>query len=447
MRRVLLLIMALVLGGCVRAVQPATLGCKYKMYPIETAEPIPEGALPPGQRVGMTAGGQELADRVRAAIDARPQKAPSERTRPPGEVLVLSGGSQWGAFGAGFFAGLPAVPDYDVVTAVSTGALQSTLLFLANQPIPGDRKRPPYMANGGIPRSNVEELARAYSIGKESDLLDVGGFGLLGGIARGSVATFEPLRETLKLLLSPETINQVGRAARDKRLLLIGVTNISDGHGYALDLTQLARRALDDPASMPLVQTCYVDAIVASASVPLAVPPVSLERAGSASAPEIYIDGGARFGVFWTQLEDIVAAAGDVNVSIVVNQDLAAQPWLDKAGKPVRRWSAITLAERAEKMLENQVYRFSVDAIAAKAQRLRYATLTNRGTRQTDTDSGDFVWVGRTCGEWMKRDKRELHPAEFHPRYMRCLLEYARKRGVAADWNADLDRQGRPAPH
>ena len=66
-----------------------------------------------------------------------PLTAPAPGQGPPRrEFLVLSGGSQHGAFGGGFFSALPHVPTYDVVTGISTGALQSTTVFLANQPAP-----------------------------------------------------------------------------------------------------------------------------------------------------------------------------------------------------------------------------------------------------------------------------------------------------------------------
>src|SRR5947207_2377511 len=54
--------------------------------------------------------------------------------RPPRSVLVLSGGDQDGAFGAGFLHGWRQArggrPSFDIVTGVSTGALMATFAFL-----------------------------------------------------------------------------------------------------------------------------------------------------------------------------------------------------------------------------------------------------------------------------------------------------------------------------
>jgi predicted acylesterase/phospholipase RssA len=56
---------------------------------------------------------------------------PGERI--PYRVLALSGGGSRGAYGAGVLAGWTATgtrPEFDVVTGISTGALQATAAFL-----------------------------------------------------------------------------------------------------------------------------------------------------------------------------------------------------------------------------------------------------------------------------------------------------------------------------
>src|SRR5262249_22597136 len=54
------------------------------------------------------------------------------------DALIISGGGDWGAFGAGFLKGWSRVqgplakPEFDVVTGVSTGALISPFAFLGD---------------------------------------------------------------------------------------------------------------------------------------------------------------------------------------------------------------------------------------------------------------------------------------------------------------------------
>jgi hypothetical protein len=40
----------------------------------------------------------------------------------------------------------------------------------------------------------------------------------------------------------------------------------------------------------------------------------------------------------------------------------------------------------------------------------------------------------RTCGEWTEVDRETLHPVQFFPRYMRCLIAYGQERGRTGGW-------------
>jgi hypothetical protein len=435
MVRYVLLPIFLILAACTHRVDLPLVGCAYQTYPLRV-----------DARTGspMRSGGQDFESVLRAAMSAPAAPGPGLVGTARPSVLILSGGSQNGAFGAGFFAGLSRVPEYKLVTGVSTGALQSTFLFLANRPVPADRTYPSYFPDASsTPHTNVGDLALAYSIERESDLIRVGSGGQLGGVIRGSIGTFGPLRATLRGLLSRDTLLQVGRDYRDDpaqgRRLLVGVTNVSDGAGYAIDLTELASRLERGGAPYPLVRDCYVEALVASSSVPVAALPVALEARGPDGrlTRDLYIDGGARFGVFWSQLGEVLAGGLSPEVTLIVNGSLYGKPWLDNAGHPRRDWSALTLALRSVSILENQVYRFSVDNVTRAASgdgSIRMAFISNEGTTDAGKDPLDFRFDGRTCREWNDVDNRSK-PTEFHPRYMRCLLEYGRDRGRRLAWN------------
>ena len=41
-----------------------------------------------------------------------------------------------------------------------------------------------------------------------------------------------------------------------------------------------------------------------------------------------------------------------------------------------------------------------------------------------------------SCAEWHDIDKETLHPVQFYPRYMWCLIDYGRRRGRAAEWDS-----------
>ena len=46
----------------------------------------------------------------------------------------------------------------------------------------------------------------------------------------------------------------------------------------------------------------------------------------------------------------------------------------------------------------------------------------------------------RTCGEWHDVDRDTMHPVQFFPRYMWCLIDYGRQRGRAGQWDSQPPR-------
>lgn len=363
------------------------------------------------------------------------------------QVLLLSGGSQHGSFGAGLFKAMPAVPDYDIVTGVSTGSLQSTFVFLANRPVPADRVYPEYMRRQGDfgqpGQSHLTDLALAYRVESEKDLMKVGGMGLAGALFNGSAAKFGPLRKTLFDLISEGTLRAVAQEAANGRKLLAGVADVDDGYGYAIDLTQIATDAVAS-GNFTAARHAYVEALVASSSVPPGVPPVSLTfnvitREGRGPPrTDMFIDGGARYGVFFSQMHNSISLDGGTDMDLIVNGFLYGKEWTGKDGQRVEKWNALTLALRAVSLMENQVYRLSVgDAQrwAVDNGRLRMAFISNENLQVLKTQPLDWSYRGKTCAEWKLSDAKEFKPMEFYPNYMKCVVDYGEHRGRQDAWN------------
>lgn len=422
--------------------------CAYRAIPMAVDDGSPmtvstdaaEAPLTPADRFAAELQGDMSA----RAADL--QKANGAAAAP--QFLVLSGGSQHGAFGAGYFAAMPSIPTYDIVTGVSTGSLQSTMLFLANQPIPKDRSYG--WVDGPLASiykpgvSNAHDLALAYSIDKEGDIITPEPGGIVGGLTKGAMATFAPLLARLKAIISFDTMRQIKAEAAKHRKLYVGTVNLDDGKGYAIDLTDLASR-IDTPAwkgKEATLQDCYVQALAASSSVPPSAFPVSLTIAdGQKTRTDMYMDGGGRFGVFLSQILRALGekAPKDAKVTLIVNGVLYAPPWLQD-GKPVETWSSLSAAARAVQMLETQVYIFS----AASASQfgvahggLDMAYISNQGLPPGSVQPDDFVFRGKTCSAWSAIDA-QAKVLEFHPNYMGCLAQYGASRGAAAAWNRQV---------
>ena len=99
-----------------------------------------------------------------------------DESRVPGrawQVLALSGGGQWGAFGAGFMKGWtdrgetePRRPDFRVVTGTSTGSLIATFAFLGSDF--DETLRDAYL---GMLRGFRDVVAREVAAGKDLEAI------------------------------------------------------------------------------------------------------------------------------------------------------------------------------------------------------------------------------------------------------------------------------------
>lgn len=441
MRNLLVVVATVGLSACQIIPPRPVAGCSIPAYPL--LEDSAEYFVNDGNGRTLTEALQDQSEKSNGLV------APGKRY-----VLLLSGGSQHGAFGTGFFAGLPAIENYDVVTGISTGALQSAPVFLANQPVPQDRKYPDYMREnqtfGGPGLSNPKDLALAYSVDHEKRLLDKRDLGYVSLLTKGSLATFAPLRTMLIDLISPGTIGAVRHEGSKGRLLLVGATSLDDGITYALDLTRLAANSRDDR----IAQGCFIDAILASSTVPPGVPPVTLtiHRLDDNGNPKEdqehhFIDGGARYAVFFDQLSEPVKTHTGMkgvptDIDVLVNGTLHLEEWIDrKTEKRRRTYSIINIATRSLSILESQARETSVtNAIhAAKQGRFRLAYISNKNLKTVTGIPKEHLYtkdkIEKSCLSWLNFDQKNLKPLEFHPNYMKCLVDYGAKRGEVEPWN------------
>ena len=420
-------------AGCAHVRPEPTAACRLRALPLNVSQSHP---------TALTAPQKTFQDELGELLSAPRRTTPGALTAPL-EVLVLSGGSQNGAFGAGLAYGLGRHPKYDVVTGISTGALLSTLIFLAKDPPPGDRDYP--AVKPGLPyqgaRSNVEDLIVAYAIEEEGELLKTGSSQLYDGLVKGAVGSLTPLRARLLRFLTQGTLEQLKAARAEGRRLYVGVTDVDDGRAYALELTEVAARLRPDstPAEVRTLRECYVDALVASSSVPIAAEPVTLNiRLGDgAEKTDLFVDGGVRYGVFLRQVAPNEGSAPPINVTLVVNGKLYSRPWSEGGGRP-ETWSAITLALRSVDLLKNQVYRFSVEDVERLPRNggeLKMAFISNEGLSALPGDPDEHVFQGRTCRQWKEHDRDTAKPVEFHPAFMACLIDYGVARGRQDPWN------------
>lgn len=284
----------------------------------------------------------------------------------------------------------------------------------------------------------------------------------LAVLRKGSLGDLGPLRVRLNETITPEILRLVADGARDGRKLYVGVVDADTGEAEALDLTDMAQRyaaatTSDDQAA---AHDCYIEAVVASSSAPLAAAPVFIDN-------RMLIDGGARFGMFAIAFEeaarDYQAAKKDKDVApvtfLIINgtqatsqqcgkldpaQCTIAEPTGTNTGAHAS-WSFTKLALRSEGILSNQVYRFSEERLGSDARFFRVTRIAAEADAHLFTMDNSALGTGeKKCSEWHSDDQRINRPVQFYPRYMHCLIDYGRVKGAEAKWSAALDLP--PAP-
>ena len=186
----------------------------------------------------------------------------------PLNLLALSGGGAFGAFGAGAMVGLTrsgSRPEFAVVTGVSAGALVAPYAFLG----------PTWDAR----------LRDVYTNGAAGHLLRSRGFGALFG---SSLYSGKPLQQLVDAYAGDEMIQAIAREADKGRLLLVATTDVATAEPVVWDLGSIARNG------GPNARTLFRDVLVASASVPGIFPPVII-RVPEDGVPgeQAHVDGGA----------------------------------------------------------------------------------------------------------------------------------------------------------
>lgn len=453
-RRFLALFAPMFLGACAISPGPEILPTAMCQLPITYLEV--EAHDDP--RSLMAATGRASFAQVLQQAYRQPDVAPAPPDEPISDsMLFLSGGSQNGAFGAGFLREWArqrsgGLPRFRVVTGISTGSIMATHAFL---------DRTDVIIDSYSIRQEKEVLRRYVSKGGPRSLADA-----VTVARRGAVGDLLPMQNLLSVALSDDVLLSVAREADLGRKLYVGAVDVDLGKAAIFDMTALAQRFESQPANRERIRECYVRAITASSSVPLAAPPTFIDN-------RMYIDGGARFGLISDEVgkaADLLslmwsaqrlkgpsaAIAGDrPNIYLLVNGTLEVDQRCGKVDEancgggsanasPVgahKPWNLLDLAQRSLSILINQVYRLSNDRIAVRASQRGFVPRTARIREDLAGFSASIKFPGepelpRKCSDWSERDEAVEQPLEFHPRYMHCLIAYGAHRARLSGWAA-----------
>lgn len=201
---------------------------------------------------------------TRAALGSNP--------KPRHVVLALSGGGANGAFGAGVISGWFARPhlapatlaDVDVITGVSTGAVQALFLAAAR--------------GSAYPKAAIDGLVDAYLNTADSDIFNNRWWLLFAMFLRRSRADAQPLRRRLEAMVGAN-LAALRTATEAGLRVYFATVMLEDGGLYAASLGDLLATA--DPVR------AICDVVMASSAVPVDYPPVNI-------GGQLFVDGGVR---------------------------------------------------------------------------------------------------------------------------------------------------------
>jgi predicted patatin/cPLA2 family phospholipase len=189
--------------------------------------------------------------------------------------LSISGGGANGAYTAGVMVAwteLETRPQFTIVTGISTGALVAPFVFL-----------------GSDYDNLIKEL---YTETSTADIFFARG--LIEFITGDSAVNPAPVRGRLAQVINEDFFADLTTEARKGRKLLISTTNIDAMRPVVWDLTAIALSG--DPHALQLIR----DIMLASASIPVAFPPVMFEvEADGQRYDEMHVDGGVTSQVFF----------------------------------------------------------------------------------------------------------------------------------------------------
>src|SRR5262245_579584 len=213
-----------------------------------------------------------MLERTKAEYDK--YNAGARKEPPVIDILIVSGGGDWGAFGAGFLKGWSKVPaghplakpEFEAVTGVSTGTLIAPFAFL------------------GDPAS-TDEIVNLYR-NPQPDWVKQRGmlYFLPDNISFAEVPGLErEMREHITI----DKAQRIAKAGADGRVLLVNTTDLDEGTSRVFDLVAESKRAAES-GQLDRIHSI----MLASAGIPGAFPFRMIDG-------QLYVDGGVTGNIIY----------------------------------------------------------------------------------------------------------------------------------------------------
>jgi len=188
-------------------------------------------------------------------------------------ILALSGGGSGGSYGAGLLNGWKdhgTLPEFDVVTAISTGSIMATFAFLGGE--------------------KIDQLDTIFNNLSSNDLYKSSWVSIFTG---ATISDPTPFKKLLEQGINEQLLDEVAAEHRKGRRLYIGSTNLDTGQLVVWDMGAIAMSQRKDKIQR------YRDIIYASSAVPVIFPPhfFNVPVKGK-NYSQMHVDGGVYTNIF-----------------------------------------------------------------------------------------------------------------------------------------------------
>ena len=277
----LILFTVLIVGGC--SSRPPAL-------PEANSHLLPWGAIE--LDITKTEGSYTIRNSLGRAIAQKAESYSESNGEVPFNILTLSGGGARGAYGAGLLLGWSAhgsIPEFDIVTGISTGAIMSTFVFAG-----GDE---------------LEKVKKFYTTLKTEDIYTSNIFRFFSS---ATISNTTPFKQLLASEIDEALLAKVAKEHAKGRRLYVGTTNLDTGQLVVWDMGAIASSMRSDKLQH------YRDIIYASSAIPILFPPQFFEiPVDEKNYYQMHVDGGIHSFVFMIGLfinwEEVLGKKEDAN--------------------------------------------------------------------------------------------------------------------------------------
>jgi len=333
-------------------------------------------------------------DIIRSVRQEQAARAPGEPMPTEEALLVLSGGGSNGAVGAGYLVGWSETgqrPEFKLVTGISTGALIAPFAFLGSD--------------------YDSQLEAMYTQMQSKDIYRIRSPFTV--FKKDSLAVTDRLAQLIEVAVDDTLLDAIAAEHSRGRRLYVGTTNLDAQRLVVWNMSAIA--ASGNPRAADL----FRQVLLASASIPVAFPPVYIDvEVDGRTYDEMHVDGGVIAEFFlWGATVDVSKAIEALELTqqsrtaiyIIRNSQIDPEP-KDVAPKlvPIASRSMITLLKAV-----------------AMGDLIRLHALAVR-------DGVDFNYIG------IPPNHPEISTSSFDPAELRRLFELGREIATGDEpWRKD----------